>query len=57
VLACEAPSCPVAVRMAGGGLLVRYPQPWMLVEVLTAFVHVHRLLHGACGLLPKGHLP
>jgi hypothetical protein len=28
----------------------------MLLEVLTAFVPVHRLLHGACGLLPEGHL-
>jgi hypothetical protein len=27
------------------------------VEVLTAFVPVHRLLHGACGLLLEGHLP
>jgi hypothetical protein len=29
----------------------------MLVEVLTAFVSVYRLLHGPCGLLPEGHLP
>jgi hypothetical protein len=43
--------------MVGGALLVRYPQPWMLVEVLTAFVPVLRLLHGAYGLLPEGHLP
>jgi hypothetical protein len=35
------------VRMVGGALLVRYPRPWTLVEVLTAFVPVHRLLHGA----------
>jgi hypothetical protein len=27
------------------------------VEVLTAFITVHRLLHGACELLPEGHLP
>jgi hypothetical protein len=33
------------------------PRPWMLVDVLTVFVHVHRLLHGACGLLLEGHLP
>jgi hypothetical protein len=29
----------------------------MLVEVLTAFVLVHRLLHGSCDLLSDGHLP
>jgi hypothetical protein len=29
----------------------------MLVEVLTGFIPVHRLLHGSCGLLPQGHLP
>jgi hypothetical protein len=29
----------------------------MLVEVLTGFIPVHRLLHGSCGLLPHGHLP
>jgi hypothetical protein len=50
------PSGLVTVRMVGGELLVCYPRPWMLVEVLTAFILVHRLLHGACGLLPKGHL-
>jgi hypothetical protein len=27
------------------------------VEVLTAFIPVHKLLHVACGLLSKGHLP
>jgi hypothetical protein len=43
--------------MVGGVLLVRYPQPWMLMEVLTTSVPVHRILHGACGLLPDGHLP
>jgi hypothetical protein len=43
--------------MVGGTLLVHYPRPWMVVEVLTAFILVHRLLHGACGLLPEGHLP
>jgi hypothetical protein len=43
--------------MVGDALLVCYPWPWMHVEVLTAFVPVHRFLHGACGLLPKGHLP
>jgi hypothetical protein len=51
------PSGLVAVRMVGGALLVCYPQPWMLVEVLTTFVPIHRLLHGACDLLPEGHLP
>jgi hypothetical protein len=45
------------VRMVGGAWLVRYPHPWMLVEVLTAFVPVHRLLHGACDILLEGHLP
>jgi hypothetical protein len=45
------------VRMVNGALLISYPRPWMLVEVLTAFVPVHRLLHGACGLLLEGHLP
>jgi hypothetical protein len=34
----------VTVRMVGGALLVRYPRLWMLLEVLTAFVPVHRLL-------------
>jgi hypothetical protein len=29
----------------------------MFVEVLTAFIPVHRLLQGSCGLLPEGHLP
>jgi hypothetical protein len=29
----------------------------MLVEVLTGFIPVHRLLHGSCGLLPQEHLP
>jgi hypothetical protein len=43
--------------MVGDALLVCYPWPWMSVEVLTAFVPVHRFLHGACGLLPEGHLP
>jgi hypothetical protein len=28
----------------------------MLVEVLTASVPVHKLLHGACGLLLEGHV-
>jgi hypothetical protein len=45
------------VRMVSGALLVRYPWPWMLVEVLTAFIPIYRLLHGACALLPEGHLP
>jgi hypothetical protein len=27
------------------------------VEVLIAFVSVHRLLHGSCDILPEGHLP
>jgi hypothetical protein len=43
--------------MVSGVLLVRYIRPWMLVEVLTGFLPVHRLLHGACGLLLEGHLP
>jgi hypothetical protein len=47
----------VMVRMVGGTLLVCYPWPWMLMEVLTAFVPIHRLLHGVCGLLPERHLP
>jgi hypothetical protein len=42
--------------MVGGALLVRYPRPWMLIKVLIAFVPFHRLLHGACGLFPEGHL-
>jgi hypothetical protein len=42
--------------MFDGSLLVCYPRHWMLVEVLTAFVPFHRLLHGACGLLPERHL-
>jgi hypothetical protein len=29
----------------------------MLAKVLTAFILVHRLLHGACDILPEGHLP
>jgi hypothetical protein len=29
----------------------------MLMEILTTFVLVHRLLHEACGLLLEGHLP
>jgi hypothetical protein len=33
------------------------PRRWMLVEVLTTFVHIHKLLHGVCGLLLEGHLP
>jgi hypothetical protein len=56
-LACEAPFVLVAVRMVGGALLVHYPRPWMLVEVLTAFIPINRLLHGACCLLLEGHLP
>jgi hypothetical protein len=43
--------------MVGGVLLVRYPRPWMLVEVLTAVIPVHWRLQEACGLLPEGHLP
>jgi hypothetical protein len=43
--------------MVSGALLVRYSRPWMLVEVLNAFVAVHRLLHEACDLLREGHLP
>jgi hypothetical protein len=37
--------------MVSGTLLVCYRWPWMLVEVLTAFIPI------ACGLLPEGHLP
>jgi hypothetical protein len=40
--------------MVGGALLVHYARPWILMEVLTTFIPVHRLLHGACGLLPEG---
>jgi hypothetical protein len=29
----------------------------MLVEILTAFIPIHRLLYGARGLLPEGYLP
>jgi uncharacterized protein YjeT (DUF2065 family) len=42
--------------MVGGVLLVHYPQAWRLVEILTAFKPVHKLLHRACDLLPEGHL-
>jgi hypothetical protein len=56
-VACEVLPGLVTVRMVGGALLVRYPRPWMVMEVLTAFVPILTHLHGACGLLLEGHLP